>query len=124
MGRAKPTRQQLVEALDCNPETGEFTRRHTGKRAGSRRFDGYIIVDVDGRSHYGYILAWIYVHGGEPPRQIDHKDNDTGNNRIWNLRPADHSQNGPNRKRPNTKQAGAAYLDAARNAFGEYARAT
>lgn len=38
-------------------------------------------------------LAWLYVHGEWPQREIDHKDNVRHHNWIGNLRDVSHSVN-------------------------------
>lgn len=79
---------------------GILIRRKTGKAAGSKR-GKYLAV----RATYNGERAQYYVHRvlwkmrtGEEPKYIDHRDEDTTNNRDGNLRAADASRNGGNRK--------------------------
>jgi len=43
-------------------------------------------------------IIWMLVHGRWPPHYIDHRDGDTGNDRLGNLREANDSQNSANRR--------------------------
>lgn len=101
-----PSRQRIVELLDYNPETREFTRCSTGKRAEVATPEGYLLIRLDGHSLSAHRLAWIYFYGEAPPKMIDHKDGDKANNRIANLRPANNSQNGANSERPSNNTSG------------------
>lgn len=98
------TQERLKELLHYEPETGIFTwkiaasnRVSIGDVAGSTRGDGRIRINVDGESYLAHRLAWFYTHGIFPPNRIDHINQDPGNNRIKNLRPATAKQNSENR---------------------------
>ena len=51
---------------------------------------------VDGHRHSAHVLAVFYMTGVWPTELVDHKDNDTTNNRWLNLRQATPSQNAAN----------------------------
>lgn len=69
-----------------------------GRPVGSRSKDrGYIEIKILGRRILAHRAAWAYVYG-ELPDQIDHRDLDTSNNRLTNLRPATTSLNAANRR--------------------------
>jgi HNH endonuclease len=96
MANANLTATRLREILHYNPDTGLFTRLvslmprwHIGEVAGSIRKIGniaYVLIKVDGKLFLAHRLAWLYMTGKWPEKDIDHKDGDGGNNRWANLR--------------------------------------
>lgn len=96
------TQAKVQAELDYSPQTGVFLRK-IGFRKGSRagclnKRNGYIVISIGNRLYYAHRIAWIYVHGDEPFREIDHINRDRGDNRIANLRIATRHQNQGNRK--------------------------
>lgn len=102
------TQKRLQEALDYNPETGVFTwriarrtpygyRALPGDVAGNKP-GGYIKIGIFGKTHPAHHLAWLFVYGCFPNGRIDHKNRNTSDNRIGNLRIASVSQNAVNAK--------------------------
>lgn len=101
----KLTQERLRELLDYNPETGIFRwrkdMRRGGIKAGSiagrvRAKDGRCEIWVQGRLYIAARLAWLYVYGEWPNLDVEHRDVDSTNNRISNLRLATRSQNNGN----------------------------
>jgi hypothetical protein len=104
------TAEKVREALDYDPETGVFlwkvdrcargkgVRMRAGSLAGGPTACGYWRVFI-GRNYQAHRLAWLYVYGEWPSREIDHIDGDRRNNRIANLRLATSLQNKGNMKR-------------------------
>jgi hypothetical protein len=102
--RPLPSLDRLRELYDFNPLTGEFlwksNKRHaTGSRAGTLS-RGYWLIYVDGRQFFAHRLAWLYHYGHAPAYQIDHINLCRSDNRIANLREANHAENNIN-KGPN-----------------------
>lgn len=123
-----------------------------GKIAGSADEFGYWYIAVDGTKYAAHRLAWFYVTGTWPAHGIDHKNRCPGDNRFENLREADQSHNNMNckvRKTSRAKMKGvkiagrkfqarirqsylgtfdtaeeahAAYVKAAKDQFGDFAR--
>lgn len=97
------TPEYLRSTLAYDPATGIFTWKNPPPRHGYRRgqiagndADGrgkYWMVCVGGRRYLAHRLAWFYVHGEWPPGEIDHRNTDSMDNRIDNLREATPSQN-------------------------------
>jgi hypothetical protein len=96
------TQARLMEVVSYDPTTGIFIWKIDGrwKVAGERAgfvAHGYRRMTIDGRQYRASHLAWLYVHGKLPTQRLDHRDRDTGNDRIKNLRPCTHEQNMANR---------------------------
>lgn len=113
MDKVNLTANRLREALNYTPETGGFTWRITssnrspvGSVAGRDNGNGYRRIMVDGVVYYAHRLAWLYVYGEWPLHEIDHCDGNRSNNRIVNLRPATHKENGQNQALRSTNSSG------------------
>lgn len=156
------TQERLKELLYYHPESGDLVwlvnqgRALAGMQAGTPDEKGYIRIKLDGIKYRAHRIAWFYVTGTWPSKEIDHRDL-TKNNNVWsNLREADDVQQNANKlvQRNNacgqrgvsfwkgrwravlymskkqkflgyfkSKEAAAlAYLDAAHEHFGEFAR--
>jgi hypothetical protein len=92
------TAENLRERLHYNPETGLFTWLKPpkctwiSKTAGSTK-DRYVRIFLYGESHHAHRLAWLYVYGEWPKKDIDHINRDGRDNRMANLRLASRSEN-------------------------------
>lgn len=97
----------LRSLVKYRPETGEFVRlvgSGKGAKLGAITLgtldssNGYRRLCVGGRRYYAHRLAWLYVTGSWPEKQIDHRNLDRGDNRFSNLRPATNAQNNQREK--------------------------
>lgn len=86
------TQERLQEVLSYDSETGVFrwkvrtsNRVKVGDKAGAK-FDGYLVIRVDGILHLAHRLAWFYHYGVWPSDVLDHKNRVRDDNRIDNLR--------------------------------------
>jgi hypothetical protein len=99
------THDELRRVLHYEPASGEFTwlvslnsRTRRGKKAGCPAKNGrYWRIGFRGHIYPAHRLAWFWMTGEWPAKEIDHKDNDGLNNRWANLREADRYQNMANR---------------------------
>ena len=107
------TQAELKHILDYNHDTGIFTwknphkqgRAKPGKPAGTIKLCGpvgskrpYHYIHFGRKWYRSHRLAWLYMTGSWPEKEIDHINNNTHDNRFVNLREADHQQNGYNKK--------------------------
>ena len=89
----KLTHARLLEVLDYDPLTGIFTwkvntgkKQSAGKQAGTVDPKGYIAIGIDDGKFRGHRLAWFYVYGVWPSKNIDHENGQHADNRFKNLR--------------------------------------
>ncbi|PPC95237.1 MAG: Fis family transcriptional regulator [Methylotenera sp.] len=102
------TQARLKELLHYSPDTGLFTRKSTvggkliGSSAGAHDTSGHLQIKIDSRLYLAHRLAWLFVHGNLPAKQIDHINGIRDDNRFENLREASFKQNMQNQKKPRT----------------------
>lgn len=120
------TVDRLREVLFYEPATGQFFWRVHGKGYGGKRSpgdlagsnrSGYIQIGIDGVTYVASRLAWLYTHGSWPSRYIDHKDGNSLNNALSNLREATPSQNTMNAKMSSSNTSGVKGVQWDRNAW-------
>jgi len=122
------TLARLKEVIRYDAKRGTFTWRKRlnnngpkiGGRAGTKTTWGYIGINIDGRRYFAHRLAWLYVTGEWPRREIDHRRGPS--NRWRNLREATRAQNCHNtpRRRDNTSGAKGISYDRARGCWRAY----
>ena len=100
------TAQRLRDLFTYDRSSGNLIRLkrtarcvRVGDVAGSLSDEGYLVVQIDGKSYKAHRLAWLHETGEWPPGDIDHRDGNRTNNRWANLRPADRSLNMQNQRR-------------------------
>lgn len=88
--------------LDYDADTGMFRWRENrgglraGAVAGSYDRHGYMQICIHKRLYLSHRLAWLYVYGVWPSKQIDHINCARADNSIANLREATRAQNSAN----------------------------
>ena len=106
------TAARLRELLHYDPELGWFMWRVTrtftavaGAVAGRINPKGYVSIKINGYTYLAHRLAWLYVHGIWPDKDIDHWDTSESNNCFSNLREATPRLNNENRRVANRDNA-------------------
>ena len=70
----------LRSLLAYDPLTGMFHwtenkgRARAGQQAGTAHSKGYVTIRVAGYLYLAHRIAWAFVHGRWPPKEIDHGD--------------------------------------------------
>ena len=104
------TREIIKEMLDYNLETGVFRwkistnrRIKIGAIAGTKNWNLYFIIPLNGKRYRAHRLAWMYVYGTWPVYDIDHINGNPSDNRFNNLRDVTTSHNTQNQTKPHKR---------------------
>ena len=109
------TAERLKELLEYNPISGLFAwRKRSGRGshavigsvAGNTNSKGYVQIKIDGTLYKAHRLAWRCMTGEWPVSNIDHINMVKDDNAWLNLREANNSQNGANRRAYNCNTTG------------------
>ena len=104
------TNEELHEYFKYDEETGSLRKIKNAKTPFPWRAIGtggrYRATTFKGRTYYLHRLVWQYFHGEVPP-MVDHKDRDTTNNRIENLRLCTPAENQYNSLKKRSNRSGA-----------------
>lgn len=100
------TAEKLRAVLDYDPTTGIFSwlrpscsHDKVGQKAG-RNSGIQSQISIHGTRYLCARLAWLHVYGEWPTPLVDHINGNRWDNRIINLRCADHRTNLENQRRP------------------------
>lgn len=105
------TQERLKELLEYTPETGLFTWVASPNRSivkgtvAGTSSRGYIRVKLDGKQYAAHRLAFLWMEGVLPAKEIDHKNGVRDDNRWDNLRQVSSSTNNRNRHRARSDSA-------------------
>lgn len=111
------TQELLKKFLDYNPDTGIFTWKAryitnikvgsiAGGVQGTLPDKGYRVITLLGTNYSAHRLAWLYVYGNFPDKQIDHINHNRDDNRIANLREVSNHTNMKNKSKYTTNTTG------------------
>lgn len=113
MRQSSVPEERFRDLIHYNAVTGIFTwlvdrggRRRVGTPAGTPDRHGYICIVIGRRNFKAHRLAWFFVYGKWPDKDIDHIDGHPSNNAISNLREATTSQNLANGRRRSKNKSG------------------
>ena len=85
-----------------------WNKRFAGKEAlGCVNNNGYKVGVIFGKIYLTHRVIWLWYTGEWPKQQIDHRNGETTNNRISNLRDVSASINHRNSKRYSSNKSGA-----------------
>lgn len=101
-----PSLRALRNLFSYDPTTGELTRLVTvgpngkkGQIAGIPHIKtGYRQIKIDGECYRAHRIAWKLYYGKDPNGEIDHINHNGADNRIENLREANHLKNMRNKR--------------------------
>lgn len=97
------TVERVRELFDCDLEKGVLRYRQNcgkctgGEVAGYHHGNGYLRIGIDNKKYFIHRIIWFVAHGKWPDHFLDHKNLNTSDNRLENLREATQSQNSMNR---------------------------
>lgn len=96
---------RLQSLLEYDRDSGAFSWRSNGKRAGWVDEKGYVRIEAEGRVYRAHRLALFFVNGEEPNGLVDHINGEKADNRLSNLRVVTNAENQQNvrRARRNSK---------------------
>lgn len=107
------TREELMQVLSYDPETGIFRWKvswkhmREGKEITNTCVAGYGRVKFQGKAYKLHRLAWLFHHGEWPKGHIDHINRVKNDNRIVNLRDVSPARNMRNQGMYSTNKSGA-----------------
>ena len=100
--KAYPPLETIKSILDYDPDTGIFRwkvapnkRIKKGQIASNKSCNGYIRISYQNQMYLAHRLAW-FIYYGYLPKQLDHINRNKSDNRIYNLRKCNGSQNNIN----------------------------
>lgn len=102
----KITHLELLSLVHFDPDTGVFTRKRDGYVIGKPDRKGYLLGYIKHWHFRLHRIAWFYMTGIWPSKEIDHINGITSDNRWENLRECDHSQNNHNQGMRRTNTSG------------------
>ena len=93
------SQKRLKEVLSYDKNTGIFvwinptSRRVKKNSIANNKNHGYVSIAIDNKRYRAHHLAWLYVYGKMPSKNIDHINGVRDDNRICNLREATQQEN-------------------------------
>lgn len=106
------TQTELKSLYSYDAETGLFTRLARNSSRGKLgvpvgcKAAGYIVIGINTKKYPAHRLAWLYVYGKFPEKEIDHINMVRDDNRLCNLREATRSENQMNRGKLSNNTSG------------------
>jgi len=97
--------KQSIKSIDLDELSKLFTyndgnlySKRTGKKAGTIRKEGYIVIQINKIQYYSHRLIWTMFNGDIPlDKCIDHINRNKSDNRLENLRIVSNRENALNK---------------------------
>lgn len=96
-------KETIRKLFDYEEDTGKlrwknciFVKKNGNYAGHIRKRDGYLTVTINYKSYYVHRLIWLYYYG-YLPKEIDHINRNTSDNRLENLREVSRSENSRNK---------------------------
>ena len=102
----------LKQRVKYDPESGvwlwvsNFHKSKIGRFAGCVNKKGYLVISIGGTQYRAHRLAFLYMEGIFPKKEVDHINHIPLDNRWVNLRHADSVINGRNQSMPKNNTSG------------------
>lgn len=80
--------------------------RYAGKPAGHCDSYGYHQIKINSVYYLAHRMAWLFIHGEWPEKEMDHINGNRADNRLVNLRLCSRMQNMANSGRKSTNKSG------------------
>ena len=93
MPKPLPTPEQLSNAMSYNQSTGLFLKRNGKPALSTDHGNGYLSGLLMGKRIFAQRAAFVFMTGGWPPHQVDHRNMIRSDNRWANLRSATRAEN-------------------------------
>ncbi|TET76524.1 MAG: HNH endonuclease [Candidatus Heimdallarchaeota archaeon] len=103
------TTEKLKNLLTYCPYNGTFFWRESRKdsnEAGHIEKKGYRVIIIKGKKYKAHRLAWLYIYGQFPSKQIDHINHNRLDNSIENLRSVTNKENQKNATKRKDNKSG------------------
>jgi hypothetical protein len=101
----KDTLSLFKEYLDYCPDTGIFFWKKSpvswipiGTEAGATTSNGYRVLSIKRQKYLSHRVAWFFITGEYPTKQIDHINHNRSDNSQCNLRLVTESENKRNQR--------------------------
>ena len=104
--------EMLRSLYAYDPDTGLFNYRvatkmkKVGDPAGYVANHGYVVLLVGKKIYLAHRLAWLYIHGRWPDKNLDHINKDLVDNRMANLRECLQVENMQNKRQYRNNSSG------------------
>lgn len=98
------THADLKKVLSYDAETGNFTWKivkqgmQKNMKAGAQKSNGYIKICINKIQYHAHRLAWLYMTGEWPKKELDHINGVRSDNKWKNLREVTRTENNMNQK--------------------------